>query len=127
MVRNRTKQEAAVILLERAAAADPQYLIVVDLGIRADDAAKFVTLRPFEFDRGDRQKQRAWKITGAADSGLRDGFLGRNIRELLREVGRRERLDRDEIDRAGHRGSQAVGREARNCPDAGFTRTKSGP
>ncbi len=80
MIRDRTEQEAAMILLEPAAATDPQHLIIVDVGIRADGAAEFLTLRPFEFDRGDSEKQRAWKITGATDSSLRDGFLGRNVR-----------------------------------------------
>ena len=45
------------------------------------------------------------KIALAADRRLRDGFLGGDFGQPLRQTGRGERLDRHEIDRSGHRRS----------------------
>ena len=44
-----------------------------------------------------------------------------------RQIGRGKRLDRHEIDRSGHRCLQAVGRKARDGPDAGFARGEFRP
>ena len=55
----------------------------------------------------------------AADAGLGDRLLGRGGGEALGQGRGDERVDREEVDRAGDGGAQAVGREARDargCP-----------
>ena len=77
-------------------------------------------MRPFDLDRRHRQEQRAGEIALRADAGLGDRFLGHHVGHALAELGRAERLDRNEVDRAGDRGLQPVGRKAADRADAGL-------
>ncbi|MGY4169435.1 hypothetical protein ACVIM8_003508 [Bradyrhizobium sp. USDA 4529] len=90
-------------------------------------ARDFEPLRPLGLDRGDCQKQRAGKVALAADAGLLERFFGRDLRQTLRQAGRRERVDGDEIDGAGHRRLHTVEREACHGLDAGLTRGEALP
>ena len=54
-----------------------------------------------------------------ADARLADRLLGRQHGEALGEHRRAERLDVDEVDRAGDRRAQALGGEAADRVDAG--------
>ncbi len=103
-----------------SAAADPQHRIIIDFGAGPDRAPEFLALRPLDLDGGYRKKQRAGKITLGPDIGLGDGFFGGDLAEPFGKVGGGERLDRNEIDRSGHRRPQPFGGKTRNGADAGF-------
>src|SRR5205807_9701786 len=56
-IRDRAEQEAVVIIHELAAAADPQQVVIGELRA-ADLVRELQTLRPFDLDRRNREKQR---------------------------------------------------------------------
>ena len=73
---------------ELSAAADAQQGVIVEFRIASDGASELEPLRPLDLDRRDREKQRSRKIAFAADAGLGDGFLGGDIGQPLRKIGR---------------------------------------
>ncbi len=124
--RDRAEGETAVEVRELAAAAGRQ--IVDDSKVLGRNVARdFEPLRPLGLDRGDRQKQRAGKVALAADAGLLQCLFGRDLRQTLRQAGRGERVDGDEIDGAGHRRLQTVERKARHGLDPGLARGETLP
>ncbi len=88
MIGDRTEQKAMMIFREPRIAADAQQGVVVEFRVCSDRASEFKPLRPLDLDRGNGQKQRSGEIAFAADAGLRDGFLGRDVGEPLRKIGR---------------------------------------
>ena len=67
MAGHRAEHEAVVISREPSAAADAQHVVIVEIGL-ADRASELQPLRPFDFDRRDREEQRSGKIAFAADA-----------------------------------------------------------
>ncbi len=87
MACDRAEHEAVMIRREFAAAADGKHIIDVEIRL-ADGAGDFTPLRPLDLDRRHGQKQRTRKIALAADAGLLERFLGRDIGEALGQRGR---------------------------------------
>ena len=115
-----------MVLCEPAAAADAQHVFVAEFGL-SDGASELKPLRPLDLHRRHRKEQRPGKIGLAADAGLFERFLGCHFGQPLSKAGRREGVDGDEIDRAGHGCLQAVYRETRHGANAGFARGQPGP
>ncbi len=101
IVRHRAEQKAPVVAGVFAAAADAQQIVVIEFGL-VGVGSELQPLRPFDLDRRHRQKQRSREIARSTDRGLRDSLLGDEIGKPLRKIGRAGRLERQEIDRAGH-------------------------
>jgi len=77
-----------MICCELRSAADAQQGVVVEFRVPSDGACELKPLRPLDLDRCDGEKQRSGKIAFAADAGLGDGFLGGDIGQPLRKIGR---------------------------------------
>ena len=73
---------------EPSAAADAQQGVVIEFRVPSDRACELKPLRPFDLNRRNGEKQRPGKIAFAADAGLGDGFLGGDIGQPLRKIGR---------------------------------------
>ena len=120
MLGDRAEQAAFVNGVKAARGAGAQEIVVSDGVVGARRRGQRLAMRPFDLDRRDREKQRAGKIALAPDPGLGDRLLGDHRGHALAELGRAERLDRHEIDRAGDRGLEGLVRKARDALDAGF-------
>ena len=107
---------------KRPRGARAQEIVVADRVVGAGGGGKRLAMRPLDLDRRDGEEQRAGEVALAADAGLGDRLLGDHRGHALAELGRAERLDRHEIDRAGDRGLEALVREAGDAADAGFAR-----
>ena len=118
--------EAMVEVGEPAAAAGPQHLRIAEL-LLADGTDELEALRPFHLDRRNRQEQRARKIALGTDAGLGEGFVGGDVGEVFGQARGGEGIDRNEIDRSGHRRLQPVDRKARHRADAGLARRQPVP
>src|SRR6185437_11954951 len=115
-----------MIGLEFTAATDAQEIVVAEIRA-ADGLSNLLALRPFDFYRGNREEEGAGEITFAADTGLRDGLFDGKLGEALGEADGRERLDRNEVDGAGHRGLEAFDGKTGQGADAGFAGGELGP
>ena len=124
---HRAEHEAVVIALESSRRGGPQQVIVMHLVVCARGGGKVGPLRPFDFDRRDREEQRTREAPAAADIRLRDRFFAGEFAEPLGQRRRAERLDRHEIDRAGDPRLHGFGREALDRADAGLPADKPGP
>src|SRR5450432_795064 len=122
----RTEHEAMMKFRELAAAANAQEVLIVEV-LLADGAAGFQPLRPLDLDRRDRKEKRSREIALAPDARLLERLFGGDIGQPFGKAGRGERLDIHKIDRTGHRRLQAVDRETRDGPDAGFARGQLRP
>ena len=85
--RHRAEHEAVVERRIFSAAADAQQIVVIGV-LLCGGAAKLEPLRPFDFDRGDREKQRSREITLGADARLLQRFLGGHFGKPFGEAGR---------------------------------------
>src|SRR2546423_2090719 len=119
MIGHRTELETPVVLGELSAAADAQDGVIIEISF-SDRASKFQPLRPLDLDRSYGKEQRSRKIALAPECRLRDGFLYGHIGKALGKIGRRKRFDRYEVHRSSHGRFKTLGRETRNCPDAGL-------
>jgi hypothetical protein len=70
-----------------SAAADAKQIVVVDF-LPVGDASQFQPLRPFDFNRRHREKQRSWEIALAADTRLLKRFFSGYAGQTFGEPGR---------------------------------------
>ena len=127
MLGDRAEQAALMDGVEAARGAGAQEVVVSDRVVGAGRGRQHVAMRPLDLDRCDGQEQRAREIALASDASLGDRLLGDHRRHALAEVGRAERLDRNEIDRAGDRGLEAFVGKTGDPADAGFAGGELGP
>ncbi len=107
---------------EPPARGGAQQVVVADRLVGAGGLGEHLALRPFELDRRDREEQRAGETAARSDPGLRDRLLDGDLGEALGHVGRRQRLDGDEIDGTGDPGLEAVGGETGDGVNARLAR-----
>jgi hypothetical protein len=117
---DRSEQAALVKRTKAARGRGAQNVAIGDGVVAAQLGGDGFAMRPFDLDRCNRQEQRSRKITLGADRRLRDRLFRHHVGEPLGKRGGAERLDGDEIDRAGNGGAQRVGREAADAADAGL-------
>src|SRR5262249_52388130 len=98
---DRSEKAAFVNGMKAAASACAQHAVIPDLIGVAGSGGERLAMRPLQFDRSDRKKQRAWKIALCPDSGLGDRLFDCKDGHALAQLGRAERFDRYKIDRAG--------------------------
>ena len=115
MVGDAAEDEELVHLRVLVGRGGAQQAVIVDRAV--DRLGKLLLLRPFHLDGGHRHEELAREIAGRADAALADGLFGCERRELLGELGGRERAVEQEIDGAADAGLQALGREAIDAVD----------
>ena len=117
VIGDRAEQEALVV--GRKLVADAQQVVVGDFVVGAGGGAELEPLRPFHLDRRHGEEEGTRKRARRADAGLRDGFFGRQVREVFGQR-RGAGLRRQIVDGAGDARLHAVGGKARDGADAGF-------
>jgi len=113
--------------MEASGRACTQEIRISDRIVCAGGRRQCFPVRPFHFNRGDGEKQRAGEIPFSPDTGLRDRLLANQSGHALAELGRAEWLDRDEIDGTGDGRFESFIREARDATDPRLARNEPCP
>ena len=87
MLGHRSEKASFVNGTKAARRARSQKIVVSERVIGAGADRQRVAVRPLDLDRGDRKKQRAWKVAFVSDASLINRLLRDHGRHALAELG----------------------------------------